>query len=271
MLQQVHMLKQMVNAIRRGLKYGSILSPWRCLKLSIIVPAFNEERLLGESLQEIHRAGGVLARRGWTFEVIVCDNNSTDGTARIAQAAGARVVFEPVNQIARARNKGASVANGEWLVFVDADSHPSVGLFEDMLEVMAAGSCLAGGAEIRMLTHRPIARLFNGLWNRISRWGTLLAGSFIFVEAAAFRAVGGFSEDLYAGEELELTERLKGLAASRRQRLVILRKHPLLTSARKIELYTAREMGWFFLKALIARKRVLGSREACHPWYDGRR
>jgi len=68
------------------------------LKISIIVPAFNEERLLGESLAHIKSAAQAFARRGWDHELIVCDNNSTDRTAEIARAAGATVVFEPVNQ-----------------------------------------------------------------------------------------------------------------------------------------------------------------------------
>jgi len=253
------------------LKCGAILTDYPGLKLSIIVPAYNEERLLGESLKAIRLACGVFAEHGWPVEVIVCDNNSTDRTAEVAREAGARVVFEAVNQISRARNSGASVATGDWLVFIDADSHPSAGLFEDMAQAMVCGRYLAGGAEIRMVTSRRVGRFFNGLWNCLSRWGTLLAGSFIFVETAVFKAVGGFSEQLFAGEELELTGRLKAVAVARNQRLVILRKHPLRTSARKIELYTTWEMGWFFLKALMARNRVLQSREACHPWYDGRR
>ena len=73
-------------------------------------------------------AAGAFVRRGWGVELIVCDNNSTDRTAEIARNAGARVVFEPVNQIARARNRGAAAATGDWLIFVDADSHPSAGL-----------------------------------------------------------------------------------------------------------------------------------------------
>ena len=81
--------------------------------------------MLGESLAEIKSAARAFAPRGWDFELIVCDNNSTDRTAEIARAAGATVVFEPVNQIARARNSGAAAATGDWLIFVDADSHPS--------------------------------------------------------------------------------------------------------------------------------------------------
>src|SRR5947199_8826137 len=88
------------------------------------------------------------AERGWPAELIVCDNNSDDRTAQIARAAGARVVFEPLNQIARARNAGAAHAAGEWLIFIDADSHPSRELFAEAAEAMQGGRCLGGGAKI---------------------------------------------------------------------------------------------------------------------------
>ena len=57
--------------------------------------------------QKPKSAANAFTQRGWDFELIVCDNNSTDRTAEIARAAGATVEFEPVNQIARARNSGA--------------------------------------------------------------------------------------------------------------------------------------------------------------------
>ena len=83
------------------------------MKLSVIIPAFNEEKLIGKTLRAIREAAEVFAEMCWEFELIVCDNNSTDRTAELAQAAGARVVFEPINQIARARNKGAEAATGD--------------------------------------------------------------------------------------------------------------------------------------------------------------
>ena len=82
------------------------------VRFSIIVPAFNEERLLAASLTAIRTAAAVFTERGSEWELIVCDNNSTDRTGEIARAAGATVVFEPVNQIARARNAGAAGARG---------------------------------------------------------------------------------------------------------------------------------------------------------------
>src|ERR671913_2429078 len=116
------------------------------MRVSIVVPAFNEEVGLGASLCSIRLAMREFDRRGWSSELIVSDNNSTDGTAAVARASGATVVFEPVNQIGRARNTGATHATGDWLIFVDADSHPSAALFDDVAVEIEGGHCLAGGS-----------------------------------------------------------------------------------------------------------------------------
>ncbi len=239
--------------------------------ISIVVPAFNEERLLRASLAQITTAVKSFEKIGWGVELIVCDNNSTDRTAEIARAAGATVVFEPVNQIARARNSGAAAATGDWLVFVDADSHPSPELLADAAAEIQSGKCLAGGATIRLDEHLFIAGWITRLWNFTSRCLRLLAGSFIFCEAAAFRTVGGFSSELFVAEELDLSNRLKILAKKDGRKIVILHRHPLVTSARKMRLYTAREHLRFIFFAIFNKRRALCSREAAHLWYDGRR
>lgn len=241
------------------------------LKLSLIIPAFNEERLLGTTLASLNVARHIFIHRGWETELIVCDNNSTDRTAEIARAAGATVVFEPVNQIGRARNTGAKTATGDWLLFIDADSQPSEELFAASADLIASGRCLAGGSTIRLEPGHPSADFVCGIWNRISRWRGLLAGSFIFVEAAAFRQVGGFSEEFFAGEELDLSKRLHELAKKSGRRIVILHEHPLLTSARKVRLYSTWEHLRFVLRAGLRPHTALRDREACHSWYDGRR
>ena len=240
------------------------------MKISLVVPAFNEEKLLGASLARIQAAAAVFEPLGWHWELIVCDNNSTDRTPEIARAAGARVVFEPFNQIGRARNTGAAAATGNWLIFVDADSHPGAELFADVAKQIGSGDCLAGGATVELDESLAVARAVAWLWNRTSRLGKWLAGSFIFVEAAAFRQLGGFSEEMFAGEELELSRRLKRLARQNGRRVVILHRHPLVTSARKMHLYTP----WDHFKLLAQvtfNRRVLRRREACTLWYDGRR
>lgn len=241
------------------------------VRISIVIPAFNEERLLGASLAKIREAADAFVRRNWEVELIVCDNNSTDRTAEIARAAGAAVVFEPVNQIARARNRGAAAATGDWLVFVDADSHPSAELFDDVAAQILSGRCLAGGCTIRLDEYSPAAGLVTGFWNFLSRSARLLAGSFIFCETAAFRAIGGFSQQLYAAEEIELSGRLKKLAARQGRVVVILHRHPLVTSARKMHLYSGREHLGFLLRAIFFKNRTITSREGANLWYDGRR
>ena len=99
------------------------------MRVSVVLPAFNEEKLLPAALAAVKAASSAFTARGWEWECVVCDNNSTDGTSAVARAAGATVVFEPVNQIGRARDAGARAATGEWLVFIDADSTPSAELF----------------------------------------------------------------------------------------------------------------------------------------------
>jgi glycosyltransferase involved in cell wall biosynthesis len=239
------------------------------VRVSVVVPAFNEERLLGATLECIKAGAQVFdGRGGW--ELMVCDNNSTDRTAEIASAAGARVVFEPHNQISRARNRGAAAAGGEWLVFIDADSSPSPGLFRDLRAAIESGECLAGGCTIAPVGS-PGFRVAIRAWNALSRATRWAAGSFIFCERAAFSELGGFSEELYASEELDFCRRLKPVARRRGRKILILHAHPLLTSDRKLRLYGWGELLAFAGRFLLHPRRSLRSAASCRPWYDGRR
>ena len=231
------------------------------MKISLIVPAFNEEKLLGTTLACIREA-----TKGMEVELIVCDNNSTDRTAEIATQAGARVVFEPVNQISRARNTGAAAASGDWLVFVDADSFPDRALFAELAEAIAGGRCIGGGATVRFDDADRAAQGAVAIWNAISRGMRWAAGSFVFCEAGAFRALGGFSTELYASEEIDFSRRLK-----RRGRMTILHRHPLRTSGRKVRLYSKAEYLKLLAKVVLSGGRSLRSRDECFAWYDGRR
>jgi glycosyltransferase involved in cell wall biosynthesis len=241
------------------------------VKISIIVPAYNEEKLIERSLRSIRSAATTFSQIGWEHEIIVCDNNSTDRTGELARAQGARVFFEPVNQISRARNAGAAAGNGQWLVFVDADSFPSAELFAEMVAQIQSGRCIGGGATVEL--DRP-ARWALGLlwvWNCLSRWRRWMAGSFIFCEAQAFRRLGGFSRELFVAEEIDFSKRLNELARSQGRQVVILHRHPLKTSARKLHLYSLREHAFFLIRSFLRLGKPFKDREACALWYDGRR
>jgi len=183
------------------------------MRVSVVIPAYNEEKLLPATLAAVRTAAAAFARRGWDWELVVCDNNSADRTAAVARAAGARVAFEPVNQIGRARDTGARAAMGDWIVFVDADSQPTEALFADIAAALASGRFVGGGATVRLPADSPlVVRFFAGAWNLWSRLARWAAGSCIWVEASAFRAVGGFGTEVYAGEEVWLSRRLGRLA-----------------------------------------------------------
>src|ERR1051326_1652433 len=135
------------------------------MKISIIVPAFNEEKFIARALRKIREAGDAFQALGWESELVVCDNNSSDRTAEKSRSFGATVVFEPVHQISRARNSGAGAATGDWLVFIDADSYPGRELFEDLAAVIRGGRCLGGGATVRMDRAVGWTRVFIPMWN----------------------------------------------------------------------------------------------------------
>ncbi len=241
------------------------------MKISIIVPAYNEEKLIVETLRRINAARGAFAALGWDSEVVVCDNNSNDRTAVLARTEGAVVIFERVNQIARARNTGATAATGDWFVFVDADSHPSVELFADLIAEIQRGDCLGGGCTVQLDEQRWLPNQIVRGWNFLSRVNRWAAGSFVFCEAVVFREMGGFSHELFASEEIEFSQRLKQLARARQKKMVILHRHPLVTSARKMHLYSNWEHLRFLGKTVLTAGRTLRARDACPVWYDGRR
>lgn len=241
------------------------------MKISIVVPAFNEEKRLPETLRSIQHARQQFHARQWDSELIVCDNNSTDATAAIAREHGAHVVFEPVNQIARARNAGAAAASGDWLIFVDADSRPSPELFAAVAQQIQSGRVIGGGAMVHLDEFHFFAWFGNALWNCISRVFRYAAGSFIFCDAKAFRELGGFSHELYVAEEIDLSQRLKRLAKAKGKKVKIIARPSLPTSARKLGLYSRWEHFTFAWRALRSGGAFKKNREACHIWYDGRR
>ena len=188
----------------------------------------------------------------------------------MAASLGAQVVFEPVNQIAKARNAGARLAaemNAEALVFVDADSHPSPELLGAALALLAAKEAVGGGARILMEPPPPPAfRLVQWLWNGFSRWRGLPAGCFVFCRRDAFEAVGGFPETVYASEEIWLGQALRkwGKAEGRNLRMEIIQEPPMVTSSRKLDrpwLTGARMLVFVLFPWAIRWKRF------CGHWY----
>jgi glycosyltransferase involved in cell wall biosynthesis len=239
--------------------------------VSIVIPAFNEGKRLRRSVQQIRRACTATPDIAAAHEIIVCDNNSTDSTAAVAKQAGCRVIFEPINQISRARNRGASAASGQWLLFIDADSWPSPELMGDVALLLRDEACIGCGSTIRVVDG---PRWFKVAWEsknwsmRAFKW---CPGGFILCRRDAFRDIGGFSEEHYLFEEADFVARLKEHGATRGQKFIVLHEHPFSTSGRR---GIGKGFWWwarFALRLSLFHERSVRDRKFAQDWYKAER
>ena len=230
--------------------------------LSFIVPAYNEERLLGSSLAAIHRAA---AATGEPYEVIVADDGSTDRTAAVAQAGNARVIRVVHRQIAATRNSGAKAAAGDVFIFVDADTAVNAEVVRAAMGAIRDGA-VGGGAAIRFDEPIPAyVRLLLPMLTLSFRISRTAAGCFVFCTREAFFAVGGFDENYFGAEEVIISRALR-----RRGRFVILRT-PVLTSGRKLRAHSARELMALMFRLARRGTKAVREREGLELWYGERR
>jgi glycosyltransferase involved in cell wall biosynthesis len=193
--------------------------------ISFIVPAHNEELWLGKCLDSIRTAMATLAE---PYEVIVVDDASTDSTPRMAEQMGARTIRVEHRKISAVRNSGAHAASGEVFIFVDADTQVNERAVRAALAALRAGAA-GGGCVFDFDAPTPlwgrIILFFAILAARLIRW---VGGCFLFCTRDAYRATGGFSESLYAGEDIAFVQALKKVG-----RFVVL-KPKVVSSGRKL-------------------------------------
>jgi len=228
--------------------------------ISFVVPAYNEEFELPQTLEAIR-----VAANDRQHEIIVVDDASTDRTEFVARAAGVRLVSIKRRQIAAARSAGARVASGDVLFFVDADTRINENHVSGATAALQAG--YSGGS----------ARVAVG--GTIPMWSSVLitvscaiyfalklgAGAFLFTTRKNFDAVGGFDESLFIGEEVYFSLALHKLGPFK-----ILRE-PIVTSGRKLRMYSAREILSNLLCVIFRGTQAARSREGLEIWYDGKR
>lgn len=232
-------------------------------RLAVVVPAHDEAEELPRTLDCLRERLGALGRE---FELVVVDNASTDATAEVARAHGARVVAEPHRQISRVRNTGAAHTEGDWLLFVDADTWPSRALLGKALALLDAGAC-GGGALVAMdeLPNRVYAWGLKA-WNAVAARFSFAAGCFVFVRRDAFDAVGGFDERYYAGDEVLLSRRLKRWGRQHGREFVVLHEPAVSTSARKAHWFSPAQHVLTTLIVLLCPP-AMRSRRLMWFWY----
>jgi len=230
--------------------------------VSFVVPAHDEARLIGATLDALHAAASAL---DLAYEVLVVDDASTDATAGIARDHGARVLRVEHRQIAATRNAGARATTHPLLVFVDADTLIDAPVLQAALRALD-GVAVGGGAGVDFIgATSPQARALAALAKRAFRRTGIAPGCFIFCTRAAFEAAGGFDETWYAGEDVAISR-----ALARQGRFVILRES-VRTSERKLRTFGARDHLRLLWRFALRGRRILRDREALELWYGQRR
>src|SRR5262245_40022046 len=230
--------------------------------ISFIVPAYNEEHELANTLASIREAASAVTQ---PFEIIVVDDASTDATPKIASDSGAKVI--PINrrQIAASRNAGARYSQGQYFFFVGADARSNRAHVSGGIAALEGGYA-GGGARVAMdgfvpfwgrLLLRGFASVYFGL--------NLGAGAFLFTARRNFDVIGGFDEQYFAGEEVYVTLGLKKCGG-----FTVLRD-PVVTSARKLRMYPAKDFLPKFFGVIFRGPRGVRSRAKLSLWYDGKR
>ena len=205
------------------------------MKVSVIIPAYNEEKSLGQTLD------AVMVSDYHDFEIIVSDNGSVDKTSEIARSKGVKVVSEKRKGTLWAREAGRKAATGEILVFLDADCLPEktwlskgVKHFENPKVVAATGpyDYYDGSIFFRWLSlnsQKYIYSPFNA-FIRIFDRGMLIEGN-TFIRASTMEAVGGFNTSItFYGDGTDTAKRL-----APKGKIIFDRNLTLKTSARRFE------------------------------------
>ena len=200
---------------------------------SLVIPAYNEERLLGRLLDSI-----AVARASYgqpeAIEVIVADNLSTDSTKKIAEARGCRVVTVEKRVIGAVRNGGARAARGEILAFIDADSQVHARTFLEIDHTLATGRVVGGATGVTMERWSlGIAVTYLAMVPIVVVTG--IDTGVVFCQRRDFETIGGYDESRLVAEDVMFLLAMRRLGKSRGQRLARVTSAKAIASTRKFD------------------------------------
>ena len=182
--------------------------------ISIVIPTLNEEKIIEKTLNQFKDLNTI------DFELIVSDGGSQDKTVEIAKKYTKNVlVIKEKHTIAFARNEGAKIAKGEYLVFLDADvfiKNPNDFFRQALLEFEKDKKLVALTAKLKVLPEFEtfldnffhfIINFIHWLSCNILNFGNA-SGEFQMIKKDIFLKIGGYNEDLVVSEDIELFLRL---------------------------------------------------------------
>jgi rSAM/selenodomain-associated transferase 2 len=170
-------------------------------RISIIIPVLNEAAIIQETISKLQRE--------LEIEIIVVDGGSQDNTIALAQNLGVKVICSPQAGRANQMNFGASLATGEILLFLHADTCLPDGYPQIITKALSNPETVAGAFELAIDSPQKFLRFLETMVNLRSRFLSLPYGDqAFFLKASIFRELQGFA-DLPIMEDFEFIQRLK--------------------------------------------------------------
>jgi len=234
------------------------------MKISVIVPAYNEEQYLPESLEYIGKA---LSIASCSSEIIVVDNDSQDRTKRIAESLGAKVFLEKEHNIAKVRNTGAKNSNGDVLIFIDADTLVPETLFREITGAMENEKCFGGAVAVEYEEfERKWMKYYLLGWKFWGKVFNMAQGAAQFCRKSVFERLEGYDQSIFMGEDVEFYWRLSKYARRNNGYLRFIEHPKVKTSPRRFDKMSLWKT--FLLTHPIFIRLTWRKRSFWRDWYE---
>lgn len=217
--------------------------------LSVVIPAFNEERYLPATIASFRKAE---AHLGEPIEIVIGDNMSTDNTAQVARDLGAKVVQVEKKCISAVRNGAVAASSGDYLAFCDADDQVSENMLTEIKQVLDSGRYIGGGVGNVQVDRRSLGTLLTyRMPFKLAAWSGVSMAMF-YTTREIYDAIGGFDETKLTVEDYDFGRRLKQEGRRRKLRYNHINNASLTKSTRKCD-----EFGDYFF--LLKPHKIVGA------------
>ncbi|MEA0553094.1 glycosyltransferase [Lysinibacillus irui] len=211
------------------------------LKISIIIPAHNEEKYIGKCLESVSRASKLCKNQ---VEIIVVLNRCTDRTEEIAKSYDCIIVKNNDKNLSKIRNAGVEIASGEIIITIDADTQMNEHVLSKAQENLISGKYIGGGVtgKFERMSLGIFVSTLLLIGPLLFKYGAISVGIF-WCYKKDFQSINGFNENMLMAEDADFAKRLKVWGKKNGKKYGTI-QNGMLTSTRKFD----KHGDWVLLK-----------------------
>lgn len=234
------------------------------IKISVVIPAYNEEKYIGKCLECISKASKPFENQ---VEIIVVLNRCTDKTEEIAKSYKCIIIKNNDKNLSKIRNVGIERARGEVIVTIDADTQMNEQFLSKAVENLNSGKYIGGGVTgkfERMSIGIFVSSLLL-IGPLLFKYGPISVGVFWFYKKD-FILINGFNEDMLMAEDADFAKRLKELGKKKGKKYGTI-QNGMITSTRKFD----KHGDWVLLrrpKMILAYLKGTDQKYADEAYYE---